>query len=595
MLDQYQKKIVNATENKIIVEAGAGSGKALLNGSKVVTPNGYINIEDLKVGDEIFGANGNIYNVLGSYPQGKKQIYNVTFSDGTIIKCSKDHLWAFQTASMRSRHKKDYKVETLENIINNYQIFRNDSRGYKPKNIYIPLNNALKFSKKELPIKPYTLGALLGNGLLRKRGSSCGFSSNDSFCINKVNEQLSEINYTLKYNDKYNYRLSQIVAHKKSNLITILEELNLDGKHSWEKFIPKIYLYSDIEDRLELIKGLMDTDGHYKKGYYEYSTTSKQLAEDVKFLAQSLGCTAKIGLKLNPKYIYNDKRKNGRTAYRIYIKCPKEIPIIHFSPKKGMPVKQQCYARKSIINIQATEEYGEMTCIKTSAPDELFLTDNFTVTHNTKTLIERVKKLLIDGIPPENIVIITFTRMAAEELKQRLVDVPGIGDCFVGTIHAFANKIFKNSGEDYKILTEEIQDQFMNVLISIFGKFLTMEKYLIYKDLQKQINLGILDDKEARSSMNPSELYEIDTFLGENQDENYPENVKTLCKKHHIITFDELLKKTTAYFKEIGGKIEYLFVDEYQDIGPLEKSFFEALNADNYFLIGDEKQRNLWL
>lgn len=208
----------------------------------------------------------------------------------------------------------------------------------------------------------------------------------------------------------------------------------------------------------------------------------------------------------------------------------------------------------------------------------------------TKTLIERIKKLLKDGVEPSNIVCITFTRMAAEELKERLIDVPGIGDCFVGTIHAFANKIFKNSGEEYKLFTEEIENQFMNVLISIYGKFLTMDRYLVYKDLQKKIDLGILDDKEARNSMSPSEMYEIDTFMGENVDEKYPENIKTLCKKHHIINFDELLKKTTAYFKEIGGKVEYLFVDEFQDIGPLEKKFFQALNADNYFYVGDEKQ-----
>lgn len=587
MLDKFQQEIVNSTANKIIVEAGAGSGKALLNGSKVVTPNGYINIEDLKVGDEIFGINGNIYNVLGVYPQSKKQIYNVTFSDGTIIKCSKDHLWAFQTASMRSEHKKDYKVETLENIINNYPIFRNNSKGYKEKNIYVPLNNPLKFSKKELPIKPYTLGALLGNGLLRKRGNSCCFSSNDFFCINKVNEQLSEINYKLRYNGKYDYRLSQIIAPKKSNLITILEKLKLDGKHSWEKFIPKIYLYSDIEDRLELIKGLMDTDGYYEKGFYEYSTTSKQLAEDVKFLAQSLGCTAKIKLKLNSKYTYNDERKTGRTAYRVYIKCPKEIPIIHFSPQKGMQVKQQCYARKSIIDIQATEEYGEMTCIKTSAPDELFLTDNFTATHNTRVLIERVKRLLNEGVKPSNIICITYTNMAAEEMKERLSDAQGIGDSFIGTIHSFANKILKSSNIEYKIFTEEIQDQLMTVLINMYAKYLTLEKYFLYKDLKKKVDLGIIEINELRSNFSSSEIYEINILLENSQTNNsdYPQNIKTLCKKQGIITFDELLKKTTKYFKEIDGKIEYLFVDEYQDIGPLEKNFFKALNANNYFYV----------
>lgn len=208
----------------------------------------------------------------------------------------------------------------------------------------------------------------------------------------------------------------------------------------------------------------------------------------------------------------------------------------------------------------------------------------------TRVLIERVKKLLKDGIEPCNIVCITFTNMAAEEMKERLLDVPGIGDCFIGTIHSFANKIFKNSNIEYKLYTEEIQDQFMNVLISVYGKFLTMEQYLKYKDLKKKIDLGILDESEVKSLLSSSEYYELEVFMNEIEDSNYPETIKSLCKKHNVITFDELLKRTTQYFKEINGKVEYLFVDEFQDIGYLEKQFFISLNADNYFYIGDEKQ-----
>lgn len=185
--------------------------------------------------------------------------------------------------------------------------------------------------------------------------------------------------------------------------------------------------------------------------------------------------------------------------------------------------------------------------------------------------------------------------MAAEELKERLVDIPGIGDCFVGTIHAFANKIFKNSDEDYKIFTEEIQDQFMNVLISLYAKFLTMERYLEYKDFEKKVDLGLYDESYISSYFSSGERYEINVLLNNMpdnnyKDNNYKDNMASLCKKHNVITFDELLKRTTQYFKDIGGKVEYLFVDEYQDIGPLEKKFFQALNADNYFYIGDEKQ-----
>lgn len=208
----------------------------------------------------------------------------------------------------------------------------------------------------------------------------------------------------------------------------------------------------------------------------------------------------------------------------------------------------------------------------------------------TRTLIERIKKLLVDGVEPQNIVAITFTNMAAEEMKERLVDVQGIGDCFIGTIHSFANKIFKNSNEDYKLYTEEIQDQFMTVLTNLYAKYITMDKYFIYKDLKKKIDLGIVEESELEVALLPSELYELKVFLGEIENDTYKETIPTLCKKHNVITFDELLKKTTAYFKEINGKVEYLFVDEFQDIGPLEKNFFVSLNADNYFYVGDEKQ-----
>lgn len=419
MLDKYQQEIVDANEPRIIVEAGAGSGKALLNGSKVVTPLGYMNIEDLKVGDEIFGIDGNIYNVQGVFPQGKKQIYKVEFSDGTIIKCCNEHLWTFQTKKMRDNKNNKWKTETLQNIINNYKLYHIDKRGYKVKNVYVPLPKPLQFPKKELPIKPYTLGALLGNGSLKKRGETCSFSSNDNYCVERVNGELKEINYQLNYTSNYDYCLKQIQREKRSKLVTILENLQLDGKHSWEKFIPKIYLFSSVEDRLELLNGLIDTDGYFKKGIYEFTTVSKQLADDVKFLAQSLGCTVKISLKEKTKYVYNGQERTGRIAYRVYIKCPKEIATIHSTPKKDNNKKQQCYARKSIINIEKTEEYGEMTCIKTSAPDSLFITDNFTVTHNTYTLIERIKKLINDGVEPSNIVCITFTRMARRRAERK--------------------------------------------------------------------------------------------------------------------------------------------------------------------------------
>lgn len=208
----------------------------------------------------------------------------------------------------------------------------------------------------------------------------------------------------------------------------------------------------------------------------------------------------------------------------------------------------------------------------------------------TRTLVERVRRLLLDGVEPSNMVIITFTRMAGEELKERLADVPGVGDMFVGTIHSFANQIFKNSDETYKLFTNDIRDQFMNVLITLYAKRTNMMTYMRFKDLMKKVDAGQIDFGTLEQYFEPSEIYELKCFLGMISKHDYPEDMNTLCKKNNVITFDELLKKTTEYFKSINGKVEYLFVDEYQDIGKLEKDFFVALNAENYFYVGDEKQ-----
>ena len=179
----------------------------------------------------------------------------------------------------------------------------------------------------------------------------------------------------------------------------------------------------------------------------------------------------------------------------------------------------------------------------------------------TRCLIERIKRLLNDGVEAQNIVAITFTNMAAEEMKERLIDVPGIGDCFIGTIHSFANKIFKNSNEDYKLFNEDIQDQFMNVLITLHAKFTKLEDYFQYKEYLKKVDNGLMEESDIQNLMPRKSLYEIKVFMNQIDDPNYPETMNTLCKKHNVITFDELLKKTAQYFKEINVNKENMVVD----------------------------------
>lgn len=201
----------------------------------------------------------------------------------------------------------------------------------------------------------------------------------------------------------------------------------------------------------------------------------------------------------------------------------------------------------------------------------------------TRVLTERIKYLLDRGTDPCDIVAITFTNMAADEMKARLAGVDNIGDAFIGTIHSFANRIYKNSDEVYRIMTEE-EEQLIYEEIFNLPKYrgqLTIKKWLKFKDLEKQASAGRISEEEAWEILSPSERNVLYTCKGD---------FTRIRKRDNIITFDELIEYATAYYESLGASIEHLLVDEFQDIGTLEYKFIRALNAEHYFFVGDDYQ-----
>lgn len=222
----------------------------------------------------------------------------------------------------------------------------------------------------------------------------------------------------------------------------------------------------------------------------------------------------------------------------------------------------------------------------------------------TRVLVERVRYLLSQGVEPSSIVAITFTNMAAEEMRERLSDMPGIGDAFVGTIHSFANRLMRLSGQVYEIFNEEKDNMFSRYLILKYCKYLTMDKYLMFRELQVQAELGKIDESVPWDALTRPERYEVtmlgrscsqvDDYIEQCQEEGkvieYPESVATVCKRNDVITFDELLVLATQYFESLHTSVEHVLVDEFQDIGTLEYEFIMGLNAVNYFFVGDDWQ-----
>lgn len=143
--DLFNYIVSGAMEKRFYLRSGAsGIGKALPNSAKIPTPNGWKKVEEIVAGDYLFDAFGKPTKVVGVFPQGEKDVYEVVFKDGRSARCCKEHLWSFNTGNQKkqSRDNRVFYTETLEEIM---QRGLKSSRG---NNILIPMQYAVEYSKK---------------------------------------------------------------------------------------------------------------------------------------------------------------------------------------------------------------------------------------------------------------------------------------------------------------------------------------------------------------------------------------------------------------------------------------------------------------
>lgn len=380
-LYEYQKKAVEVmvrAKGGILV-APCGAGKGLPLNTKVYTPTGWKYNGELQVGDKIIGSNGKATTVTHIFDRGLVEAYKIYFSDETSQECDKDHLWNVQSQDDRTNNRK-FKTMSTEEIYNYYQKIK--TRG---KELFIPIVEPVEFEKKEVNIDPWLLGILLSDGNIAKHNIMVSNSESDilerieKIIGSKLKKDANRLNYNIRDN---------------ATTLNKLRQLKLDGVLSYNKFIPKEFLYNDIETRLSLLQGLFDGDGTVgkKRCNYEYSTSSKQLAEDVVELIQSLGGTAKIKQKI-PTYTYKGEKKIGKISYRVFFKLYKYKPFSsqkHYSKFSERTNYKKAY--RKIVKIERICPI-QSRCIKVEASDSLYVIQNFIVTHNTIMGIEMIHRL----------------------------------------------------------------------------------------------------------------------------------------------------------------------------------------------------------
>ena len=378
----YQKEGIayGLTHDKFLLADQPGLGKALALDTPILTSTGWKLLKDIQIGEELFDEKGQICHVTNIFDHKQKNMYKVTFGDKKSVICCDEHLWTVYTRnSLKSKNV--YRTLQLKDLMKDYQLAWNSK-------YYIPMTEPIKFPKKNLPIHPYILGALIGDGCFIH---CIAFTNKDNFIIDKISSLLDE-EYCLKQcpNKPINYLLVRKKTSKrninKNKYKTILKELGLFNKNSHYKFIPEIYKYSCPEDRLQLLQGLMDTDGYISKvGTMQFCSVSEKLCDDIGQIIESLGGTFTKRKKI---------LKNKFEAWDITFKLKSGMYPVSLPRKVNRIVKSRKY--EPIRNIKKIEFIGKQParCLTVDSPSNLFLINNCIVTHNTlmSSNIARLKR-----------------------------------------------------------------------------------------------------------------------------------------------------------------------------------------------------------
>ena len=373
-------------ENEVIeiVPLAYMRGRAQPVTSPVLTPDGYRPIGSLRVGDFVIGSDGRPTRVQGVYPQGVKDVYRVTMTDHTSTRCCGEHLWTVYTRDAKRRGQGPKVLQTTEMI--------GQLRCHHYHRFELPLlSEPVEFAPRSVPIDPYALGLLLGDGCLTGKTTPT-FATGDAELVGAL-AKLPGIQVRHKCGVDYVLNKAGQRRGGATNPVTgALRRLDLCGTRSGTKFVPESYLFNSAAVRLGVLQGLLDTDGGPvtqagRTCRIQYTSTSERLANDVQFLVRSLG-----GVVTGRRRTAAGRKPglaNGRPvpfrgdAFILDIRLPPTVAPFRLA-RKAVRYAESGGGRP-MRYIDAIEPDGreECVCIRVAAADSLYVTDDFILTHNT--------------------------------------------------------------------------------------------------------------------------------------------------------------------------------------------------------------------
>ncbi|TXH10139.1 MAG: hypothetical protein E6R04_06245 [Spirochaetes bacterium] len=377
-LRPYQTEAANAVEStwneglhRVSVVLPTGTGKMLSHSTLVPTPSGIRNHGDLRVGDEVFHPSGVPVTITHTHPQGVVDVWRITFSDKSSVLAGKEHLW-----KVWRRRRKPKLMTTLE-LASSSLVDLADNGAYMWR---IPMTEPVVYPTADLPIDPYVMGALIANGYLAGKASAAvKLTTPDTEVHERV--LLSYPDATVR---EYGNNVPYLTFPMAYGFAFHLRDMDLNV-HSADKFIPQRYLMASVEQRIGLLKGLMDGDGSSRGGGRRsilYHTTSRKLAEDVQRLVWSLGGTATLNSA-------NREKVSSGTEFTIHILLPSSITPWHSTRKHRDEHPRKVFEpHRSIVSVEYAGK-EDCQCITVENPDGLYLVgEEHIVTHNSTVIAE---------------------------------------------------------------------------------------------------------------------------------------------------------------------------------------------------------------
>ncbi len=398
----------------VILAARPSMGKAQPLDANIRTLGGWKRMGELEVGDALASVDGRTSIVTGIFPQGVKQTYSVAFSDGRSTQCCGEHLWRVM-----------YRDWAAPRIVSADQLRAMLGKVRYQGRLWIDTVSGDFGSLEPLPVDPWLLGSLLGDGGLSGTGSvrfstaSAQMCQTMSECLPQAMEMVhvGDDDYRLVQRDRGHAKGVQGMAA--NPLREALDALGLSGLTSERKFIPALYLNAGKEARLALLRGLIDTDGWVEKwGSIRFSSASERLASDVALLVRSLGGWCSITQK--PPHFVNTAgvRVPGLSAYVCHISHPDPKSLMSLAEKQQRAPQQRLRQKRLTVTSIEPVRLAECQCISVSHPDHLYVTDDYIVTHNTALAINIAEHVALHEALP---VAVFSMEMGASQLAVRIV------------------------------------------------------------------------------------------------------------------------------------------------------------------------------